>query len=426
MKPEEVFKRYDIRGKYPEEINEEFAVRLGRSLGTFISNNFAEKAVVCRDNKDSSTPLKKRLMEGLMSAGLEVVDVGVGPTDYAAWCGNKESCVSVQVTSSHMPLNFNGFKFMYPEGNGFVNEDLYTVQDLFRDEEFVELEEELKEKKELLNEYKKELISFSSDIAEDFDKKVVFQSMGGTGRVLPELMEELGLEVVDISEEKTPYMDPPNPKPDNLEKLVQKVEEENAEIGIANDLDADRITVYYKDRFLSGDEIFGILAQLVEGDIVASIDTSQALEEFAEVDYTRVGDPFVMDKALDIDAELAGEPNGHYSFTEFVPYNSGILTALILTGLDIEERLEALPEYFIERESIETGSRHELIKFLNSDIEDEKLISDLDGVKFEEGNAAVLVRPSGSSPKVRVISEAKTEKDAKKGLEATKDRINQF
>ncbi len=59
MKPEEVFKRYDIRGKYPEEINEEFAVRLGRSLGTFISNNFAEKAVVCRDNKDSSTPLKK-------------------------------------------------------------------------------------------------------------------------------------------------------------------------------------------------------------------------------------------------------------------------------------------------------------------------------------------------------------------------------
>lgn len=423
MKPEKVFKRYDIRGKYPEELDEEFAERLGKALGTFSAENFSEKVVVSRDRKDSSKPLKNALIEGLKSSGIEVVDVGVGPTDYAAWCGKEKSCISIQVTSSHMPLNFNGFKFMYPEGNGFVNEDLYSIQDLFREQKFNSGQGSVKEEN-LIDKYKDEALEFASNFNESPGKNIVFESMGGEARILPELLEKQSHNVVDISEKERPYIDPPNPKPENLGRLEKKFEELDADLGLTFDLDADRITVYHQDRFLTGDEIFSVLAQLVDGEIVASIDTSKALEQFREVDYTRVGDPFVMDEALEIDAELAGEPNGHYSFTDFVPYNSGILAALIISGLDLDEKLSNMPDYRIERDSIQVEEKHEVIEALKDEF-GEDIISDLDGVKFNYGNAEVLVRPSGSSPKVRIIAESREQVESKKALESVKESINQ-
>lgn len=424
MKPEKVFKRYDIRGRYPEELDEEFAERLGKALGTFTASNYPEKVVVCRDGKDSSKPLKDALIEGLTSSGIDVIDIGVGPTDYAAWCGKKRECVSVQVTSSHMPLNFNGLKFMYPEGNGFVNEDLYEVQDIFRDQEFNSGEGRITDKS-LIDQYREKILDFASRFDEGSRKKMIFESMGGEARILPELLEEHGHEVIDISDKYRPYIDPPNPKPENLEALKQKVEEEDADLGISNDLDADRITIYYRDRFLSGDEIFSILAQLIERNIVASIDTSKALESFGEVEHTRVGDPFVMERALEIDAELAGEPNGHYSFTEFVPYNSGILTALILSGLNLGEKLSNIPDYSVERDSIQVEEKHKVIEALKQEFRDD-IISDLDGVKFSYRDAEVLVRPSGSSPKVRVIAESRDQKESEDALNSVKKVINQF
>ncbi len=423
MRPEKVFKRYDIRGKYPEELDEEFAERLGKALGTFLAAKNQRRVAVCRDNKSSSHKLKEELIKGLKSVGVEVLDVGEGPTDYAAWCGRREGCVSVEVTSSHMPLDFNGFKFMYPEGNGFVNKDLYKVQDIFRNSEFRSGEGSIEERS-LLKDYKEELKGFASDLANDFEKKVVVQPMGGTANILPKIMEDLGLEVVNISEEDYPYIDPPNPKTENLADLAEAVDNSGADLGIANDLDADRVTVYYKGRFLTGDEVFCILAQLVSGKVVASIDTSKALESFAEVNYTRVGDPFVMSKALEPGAEFAGEPNGHYSFTEFVAYNSGMLAALILSGLDLDERLEKIPDYFVKRAVVEAENRHDLVDVYASDLDEEKVISDLDGVKFERNGAEVLVRPSGSSQKIRVICESLEESVCEKVVEDVKDELS--
>jgi len=425
LKPEKVFKRYDIRGKYPEELDEEFAKRLGKSLGTFIGRNFGEKVVVGKDNKKSSEGLKKALVSGLKSTGVDVIDVGTGSADFTAWSGTQKECVSVEVTSSHMPLDFNGFKFMYPEGNGFVNEDLYAVQDLFRDEDFEAGTGSVIEAPELKERYREKVVEFASEFQEDNGREIVVDSLGGTGKILPELVKDLGHEVIDISEEERPYVDPPSPEPEALNNLKQRVKSENAYMGVSNDLDADRITVCYDGRFLTGDEIFSILAQIVEDPVVASIDTSQALEDLASVEHTRVGDPFVMDKATDIGAKLAGEPNGHYSLTEFVPYNSGMLTALILSGLDMGEKLDNIPDYTVERESIQVDDKHEIIEKLKSEFNDE-IISELDGVKFSYGDAELLVRPSGSSPKVRVISESRSAGATEKALNIVIGKIESF
>ena len=433
MKPEKVFKRYDIRGKYPEELNEEFAKKLGKALGTFTERNYSTKIVVSRDNKDTSEPLKESLIEGLRSTGSEVIDAGIGPTDYAAFAGKRQECISVQVTSSHMPLEFNGFKFMYPEGNGFVNEDLNTVKDLFRSEEFSEgsgstrsLEDNIKES------YRREIKQVAGNLgSESLDLTVAVDTLGGaTTRLLPSLLEEMGADVIDISEryEEHPYRDPPNPKPEHLSELKKTVEDTEADIGLATDMDGDRVAVF-TDRFITGDEIFNILAQKVEGDAVASIDTSNALEDLLRkrgdhVYYTRVGDPFVMDKALDESVALAGEPNGHYSLLEFVPYNSGTLTALILAGTNIEESLQRKPDYSVDRSSFKTEEKHDKMERIKRTVKQSyNFKSEIDGVKFEVDGIEVLVRPSGSSPKIRVIAESEDEQKLEKNLGRIKGKI---
>jgi phosphoglucosamine mutase len=433
MKPEKVFKRYDIRGKYPEELNEKFAKKLGKALGTFTERNYSTKIVVSRDNKDTSEPLKESLIEGLRSTGSEVIDAGIGPTDYAAFAGKRQECISVQVTSSHMPLEFNGFKFMYPEGNGFVNEDLNTVKDLFRSEEFSEgsgstrsLEDNIKES------YRREIKQVAGNLgSESLDLTVAVDTLGGaTTGLLPSLLEEIGADVIDISEryEEHPYRDPPNPKPEHLSELKKTVEDTEADIGLATDMDGDRVAVF-TDRFITGDEIFNILAQKVEGDAVASIDTSNALEDLLRkrgdhVYYTRVGDPFVMDKALDESVALAGEPNGHYSLLEFVPYNSGTLTALILAGTNISESLQRKPDYSVDRSSFKTEEKHDKMERIKRTVKQRyNFKSEIDGVKFEADGIEVLVRPSGSSPKIRVIAESEDEQKLEKNLGRIKGKI---
>lgn len=425
MKAEEVFKRYDIRGKYPEELNEEFAELLGKALGTFTARNYREKVVLGRDNKETSRPLKEALVKGIRSTGVNVIDVGIGPTDFVALSGKENDAVSVQVTSSHMPLEFNGFKFMYPEGNGFVNEDLYTVKDLFRDREFREGDGAVEKDAGAMDRYREKIRDFAENLGSDWDKNIVIDSLGGTGEILPDILEKLGAEVIDLNDREGIYMDPPNPKPEKLDRLKEKVEEEDADLGIANDLDADRITVYCDGRFLTGDEIFSIIAQLTESPFVASVDTSQALEEFGEVHYTRVGDPFVMDKALEIDADLAGEPNGHYSLTKFVPYNSGVLTGAILAGLDLDKYLEEIPDYHTERTAV-TGveDKEERMKRIIEEVRERFTVeSEIDGVKYSARDSSVLIRPSGSSPKIRIIGESKSSEELKAVMQEAEELV---
>lgn len=433
MKPEQVFKRYDIRGKYPEELDEEFAERLGKALGTFAARNYSKEIVVSRDNKDTSKPLKQALIEGLSSTGLKVVDIGVGPTDYTAFGGKENNSVSVQVTSSHMPLDFNGFKFMYPEGNGFVNEDLNTVKDFFRSEDFVEGTGETVDQEQNMKEfYRTKIKDIAAELgSKSLDLTVAVDSLGGaTKDFLPSLLEEMGAEVIDISEtyDTHPYRDPPNPKPEQLEELKEVVENGDAGLGLATDMDGDRVTAY-TDRFLTGDEIFSIVAQKVGGDGVASIDTSKALEDLLQergdkVFYTRVGDPFVMDKALEESVLFAGEPNGHYSVLDFVPYNSGTLTALILAGTEIDKCLREKPVYHVERYSFQTEEKQEKIDRIKEKVKGKyNFVSDIDGVKFETDRLDVLVRPSGSSPKIRVIAESKEKQDLENILKELREVI---
>lgn len=420
MDEEAVFKRYDIRGSYPEELNEEFAKIIGKSIGTLAAKNYEPKILVTKDSKESSNNLKEALIEGIASTGVKVLDAGTGPTDYTAFTGKENNCISVQVTSSHLPLEFNGFKFMYPEGNGFTNPDLNKLRHLFRTKDFESGESEIIELESALKHYKNQMKEYLEKFETDFDKKIVVDTLGGaTHPVIIEILDELGADIVDLGEDKEekPYRNPPDPKPENLEELKHTVNEENADIGIATDMDGDRITVY-KGDFTSGDQLFGVFTQIVNSDIVASIDTSEAVEDIAELDenkvkYTRVGDPFVLDKAIEEGVDLAGEPNGHYAFLDFVPYPSGTLSGVLAAGIDLAHYLGELPDYHVERKNVNVKDKKEKMKAVKEKVRDQyKVISEIDGIKFSEEDTTVLVRSSGSSPKLRIIVESENPKTA--------------
>lgn len=429
MNPEEVFKRYDIRGKYPEEIDEMFAEKLGKAAGTFIQQEFSKRAVVCRDNKESSETLKQSFIEGLISTGVKVFDIGVGPTDYAAYTGENHGAVSIQITSSHLPLEFNGFKFMYPQGNGLLNEDRDMIKNIFRKELFIEGEGTTNDLSDTsFRRYQDELkITGMRHGSAAVDKKIVLDTMGGVAEtILPNVLDNLGAEVVNISEEKEgQYRDPPNPSPENLDEMVARYEEENADLAIATDMDADRVTLY-NGEFITGDQIFGMLIDAIGPEkVVASIDTSRAVEELVknrngEIEYTRVGDPFVLDKALEMKAQLAGEPNGHYAIMDFIPYNSGIISALILASLDIKQLLDEFPDYTTVRENVEIEDKDKKMKRVKEVVDENyEVISEVDGIKAYIDDAEVLIRSSGSSSKIRIISEAKEKEAAENALKTS-------
>lgn len=422
VRAEEVFKRYDVRGNYPEQINRDFARNFGKAIATFVVEEGGSKLAVSRDNKDSSGELKQALIEGARSAGVDVVDVGIGPTDYAAYAGVKESSHSVQVTSSHLPLDTNGFKMMYPEGNGFVNEDLDRVRDIFRRKDFEEGTGELIQA-DYSGDYREEALAYVEDLRDVSGGRIVYESMGGAGSVfVPELLEELGFDVIDLSKDSDgPRIDPPNPKPELLEHVEDEVEETDARIGLANDMDADRVALYFDGEWIDGNTLFAVFAQLVSPErIVASIDTSQAVEDSfgGEVSYTRVGDPFVIDETLDFDAELSGEPNGHYCFTGFVPYNSGTVAALILSAADLDRRIDEVPEFHNMREPVKVENKEEKMESVIRRVEDEfEIVSRADGVCYRSGDSRVLIRPSGSSPKIRAIVDSGSEDGAQEALD---------
>lgn len=416
----EFFKSYDIRGK-PPYLNKKVALLIGKVMGSFIPGNLT--IVVGRDTKQTSQVLEDKLVEGMVKAGATVIRVGVGPTDYVSFATKYLNAdFGVMVTASHLPPEYNGFKFLYNEGNGFLNEDLAELKRKFMKKEF-KVGSGVAKKESVVEEYLKSAEKNFKKIFKRIDAKVVVDTgFGASKYTVPPLLESLGAEVV-ILEKKRPY---DCAEQENVAYLPKEMIKAKADIAIAFDLDVDRIAVFDSmGEWVNGDELFCLADKAIvkSGDkVIASIDTSKMLEESSkgEIIYTRVGDPFVISEALKQKAVLAGEPNGHYSFPSFVAYNSGTFFSAVYAAMahDIHDIRASLPEFFVERKKFEVKNPRVRITQIIREIEKEfEVISKLDGIKFKIGNAVVLMRASGTSDVIRAIIESKGREETKKVAE---------
>lgn len=419
LKAEKVFKRYDIRGEFQEEIDQFFAKRLGLAL-----SKISDKWVVGRDTKKNSKMIKEELINGLVIGGSKVIYVGEGPTDHLSFAAVREECPGIQITASHLKLENTGFKLVYSEGNSFVNESLEEVEELFFETSENLLttpinREKIIERKNYLDKWKSKIVSVCRDKGFKFNRTVVIDSLGGSGRIAKEVLESLGFQVIENL--RRGEVNPPDPEKQDLTEFEKTVEESGAYAGLVFDMDADRVRIY-KDGWVSGHQMIQVFSKITRAPYVVSDDATQEFNG-SNIYRTRVGDPFVLEKMLEENAGFSGEPNGHYAFKDLTLYNSGVLAGCLAVSIDLESKIEDTTRNSFLKKSFRVKNKEEVLRKVKSEVPDESIVSKKDGITYNEGSAFVLIRSSGTSPLVRVQIESESTKSAEKMMDKVKRRI---
>jgi phosphomannomutase len=360
------FKAYDIRGIVGKTIDESFAEHLGKAFGS-AAVAAGEKAVaVGRDGRLSGPGLVAALIRGLASTGLDVVDLGAVTTPmlyYVAATRGQHGCNSgIQVTGSHNPKDYNGFK-MVLAGRAIYGDEIQALRTRIETEDYV-VGQGRSAKMDILAEYCHRI---ASDCKLKRKMKIVVDSGNGIpGASAPGILRALGCEVTELYSEVDgdfPNHHPDPSKPENLADLIHAVKTSDAEIGLAFDGDGDRLgvvtkdgNIIYPDRQLM---LFAIdvLERNPGATIIYDVKCTQRLapvirEHGGKPLMWKTGHSLVKAKLKETKAPLAGEMSGHIFFSERwygfddATYTAARLLEILSKSKDPSAVLNGLPTSF--------------------------------------------------------------------------------
>ena len=328
------------------------------------------------------------------------------------------------VTASHNPPQFNGLKLLNADGSAFSSFQQEQIEDMVNGLIPVNCQWDKMQNVESYHLAKEEHITRISKFFPGSGKlKVVIDAGCGAGYdITPELLKRSGYDVVTINCYASGFF-PHDIEPieANLKELMAAVKETGADLGIAHDGDADRMmAVDDRGRFISGDKLLAILAQASgTKTIVTTIDASMAIEEMGfKVKRTKVGDPYISEELKKgSGAGFGGEPSGAWVFPQISLCPDGIFAAAQIADIASRQKLsvlvDSIPSYPVIRGNISgyitdlTEFEQRLISVLNP-----LSVDNLDGLKFFIKDGWILIRPSGTEPKLRITVEAKDEETA--------------
>ncbi|MFP4038675.1 MAG: phosphomannomutase/phosphoglucomutase [Candidatus Nanohaloarchaea archaeon] len=415
------FHAYDLRGKYPEQISEKEAEKVGKAYGTFIGD---EKVLVARDGRKQAEKITEAFIKGITSTGSDVVDIGMTATPVLYFVvdrlGFEHGAV---VTASHNPPEYTGFKFTLSGGLAMSRKKgMKQIEEIYEEEAF-ESGEAAVEEKNMDQAYIEELSSIF-----DVDIEVAANYGNGvTGEIGPEVLEAIGCKVKNVNEEVNGNF--PNHLSDPTKKEAQEAlrKEMNGEdLGILFDGDGDRAGFIYNGEYISEDEVIALFAERAleekKGKIVHDLRASKLVKEKitergGEALESRVGHTFISEIIHEEDAVFAGELSGHYYFPFLgFPWDDGILAACLMCEIvDLGEidRLEEYPDYPVSPElriDCPEDRKQKVIEGVKEEFSDLNMTTK-DGVKIEFEKGWALVRPSSTEEKMSVRCEADTEED---------------
>jgi phosphoglucosamine mutase len=393
------------------------SLQVGFAVGAMCRN-----VVIGRDTRTSGSVLRHAVTAGLLAAGSRVCDAGILPTPTLAYVA-REFEAAIMITASHNPPQYNGLKLLNPDGSAFSSEQQTQIENLINGSSLVEIKWDKMQADEM---YSTAVDKHIARIRQDFPagiklKIVVDCGCGAAYFITPHLLTQLGCELVTLNcYANGIFPHDVEPIEANLEDLMSAVKESGADLGIAHDGDADRMmAVDDRGRFISGDKLLGIFSRNSGSkNIVTTIDASMSIEEMQfKVRRTKVGDPYVSEE-LKKWGKFGGEPSGAWVFPSTSLCPDGIYAAARIADIASRQKLSALvdsiPSYPVIRGNI-SG-----VVALNQEFK-EKLIASLqpasvdtvDGLKLNFSDGWLLIRPSGTEPKIRLTSEAKTESVAR-------------
>ena len=403
-------------------------------VGLSVGSSYRPVVVGC-DTRTSSSALKHAFISALLSAGSRCHDAGTIPTPTLAYAA-REFEAGAMLTASHNPPQYNGIKLCNPDGSAFDSAQRERIEEMVRNRN---LELASWEVMETSRTYPQAIGEHIDRILQDFGNgfkiKVVLDcGCGAASLVTPHLLRRMGCEVLALNCDPSGYF----PRgiettPENLGMLVQAVKSSGADLGIAHDGDGDRmVAVDDTGRFVPGDKLLTLFARELEaGQVVTTVDASMAVEESGfEVIRTRVRDAFVSEE-LRKGGGFAGETSGSWIFPTVSYCPDGIYAAAQITRIACEKRLsklvDDLPSYPILRGSVRgEGVIMERVEHRLMEMEPVS-VSTIDGLRLSFGDGWLLIRPSGTEPKIRLTAEARSQAKAQKlydlGIEAIKECI---
>jgi phosphomannomutase/phosphoglucomutase len=440
----QIFREYDIRGVVERDLTPNIIKRLGQGFGTHMANLGRFNIVVGMDGRLSSNLFREMLIQGLISTGCNVVDIGLCPTPvYYFSIFHLDKDGGIMVTGSHNPPEFNGLKVSVGKSTIF-GEEIQNLRRLIERGKFAVGKGDLSQV-EIIHPYQdyiKENIQLKKKI------KVVIDAGNGTaGVVAGPLLRDLGCELEELYCEidgRFPNHFPDPTIPSNLRDLIARVKKIRADVGIAYDGDADRIGVVDDSgNIIWGDQLMILFAREIlknkkGATFVAEVKCSQNL--FTDIEQHggkaimwRTGHSLIKEKMKEEKAVLGGEMSGHIFFADrYLGYDDAIYASCRLiellskTDRKLSQLLGDVPKTFITPEirmDCPDEIKFRVVEEVKEELRKEYPIIDVDGVRVKFDDGWGLVRASNTQPVLVLRFEAFTGKRLKEIRKLIEDKV---
>ena len=431
MFPAHIFREYDIRGLHETELTDAVAEGVGRAFGTRVARDGGRVVALGQDVRPSSERLARGVESGLRACGLEVRRVGVVPTPALYYAVSETGPdAGVQVTGSHNPPEFNGFKMTRGTQPVFGSE-IQEMRVMIERGEFASpAAPGGAVDAPILPAYSEMLVE---RCASERGLQVVMDCGNGcAGTVVPQVFERMGHTVTPLFAEldgRFPNHLPDPTVPALLVDLIAEVKRRGADLGIGFDGDADRIgAVDRRGRIVFGDQLLALFARDVltrvpGAEIIFDVKCSQGLIEDIEAHGGRpsmwkTGHSLLKSRLWETGAPLAGEMSGHMFFREgFFGFDDALFAAgrllryVASTGRDLAELVDTIPQYHATPEirlPCPEEKKFEVVEVLRREFSSRYRVIDIDGVRVEFGDGWGLARASNTQPVIVVRFEARS------------------
>jgi phosphomannomutase len=434
-----------VRGVVGQSLTPTLLTRFAQAFGTYVGFG---RVVVGRDTRTSGEMVRQAVVSGLLSSGCRIIDIGICPTPTVQLTVCRLAAQGgIAITASHNPPEWNALKFVGPDGLFLDAGHARELLDIYHQGDYTKVSGSLMRPVEWMpqaaEEHVRRIVSMLGPLRSGARKpRVVVDCGNGAGSILaPRLLEALGAEVIGIH--VTPdgrFPRPAEPLPENLGALCQAIRDHHADVGFAQDMDADRLAVVSEHGQPIGEESTLVLAaQLVlsrtPGPVVTNLATTHALEAVAarfgcRVHRTPIGEANVAKGMQKHRAVIGGEGNGGVIYPPInFARDSLVGMALILhllaeSGRSISQLVGDLPPFFMVKKRLTFPSHRIGEALLRLKREFASYPIDVrDGVKVTLPEGWFIVRGSNTEPIVRVVAEAASEEAADKIAASIYDKM---
>ncbi len=429
-----IFRAYDIRGIWGQDLDSCIAMDIGYGLGAFLKEDLGFSRVsLGYDIRTTSEAMADAVISALLSSGIDVISLGQCSFGIALYGGYAEGVdASCFITASHLGPEWNGLKIYFGDGVGFPEEHIMSIRDRVLDRRFSKADWKGMGKvvsEDYFTRYRDFWVGIYGDALSGSNLGIGVDCGGSMCLSAPDVISGCGVGLETVNCELDPHFRgrPSEPKPEFLGKLRDMVMEKGLSLGVAFDGDGDRaVIVDDKGRFLTSDTIGIIMAKHLlkekgNGLVLANVESSMAIEDVllplgAKVKRIKVGHTFLTLEAKLHGAMFGVERSGHMIIPDHVLFDDAIviplevMRILAVTGMRLSDIADAVPQYPMDAVAVECPdeTKFAVVDSLKDEMAREfERVNTMDGVRVDTDDGWALIRCSNTSPMIRLTVEGR-------------------